>query len=63
MVHPLDTLKTYVSASSEKQHLGSALQTMYRNGGLGRLYTGLLPSLLSTVPFAGISLTVFMQGG
>jgi solute carrier family 25 phosphate transporter 23/24/25/41 len=59
---PLDTLKTRLSVSTEKETVATAIRQLRDNGGLWRFYKGMTPALLSAAPFSGISLTVFMQG-
>lgn len=60
--HPLDTLKTQQCLSSQPVRFTLTFRRLLREGGITRLYAGLLSALLGNVPFFTVSMAVFMQG-
>ena len=62
LIFPLDTLKTRLCSADRSLSFVQVLQRLQNTGGLGQFYNGLLPALLSEIPYVGIGMTVFLQG-
>ena len=59
-VFPLDTLKTRLSVMSHKSTVTQAASDLYRVHGIRGFFFGVVPSMLSSVPFSGMNMAVFM---
>jgi len=62
IVFPLDTIKTRQAVAQRKLSIVACFRELASAGGIRSLFAGVTPALLSCVPFAGISMTTFMQG-
>lgn len=61
-VFPLDTLKTRLSVMSTKQTVSQAALDLYKIHGVRGFFFGVVPSMMSSVPFSGMNMAVFMKG-
>lgn len=62
VTHPLDTVKTLVASGAEPPHIVPLLGRLWREQGVRGLTAGLGPSVVSGVPFIGVSMATFTTG-
>ena len=61
-VFPLDTLKTRLSVMNTKSTVTQAALDLYKIHGIRGFFFGVVPSMMSSVPFSGVNMAVFMKG-
>ena len=61
-VFPLDTLKTRLSVMNTKSTVTQAALDLYKVHGVRGFFFGVIPSMMSSVPFSGVNMAVFMEG-